>query len=183
MARAAKGRWIEGAIAQMIQPSGEAAQCFRHHDVTACTDVTGFGLLGHLGEMVTASQVAVALDLTELPVLAGARETLGQGYLSSLYGQNLQAAKLLENAQRYSQHPDYPLLFDPKRRGGCWWRWRAIAPRLVSRRSRKRATDIAAPSARSYPQPGRNRRLQSGHGKTRRYRDLFRGSRTDSRCA
>ncbi|MDA0269130.1 MAG: selenide, water dikinase SelD, partial [Cyanobacteria bacterium] len=118
MDRAAKGRWIEGAIAQMIQSSAEAAHCFRRHGVTACTDVTGFGLLGHLGEMVTASQVSVGLDLTELPVLAGARETLAQGHLSSLHPQNLQAAQLLHNGQRHSQHPDYPLLFDPQTAGG-----------------------------------------------------------------
>lgn len=118
MQRAAKGRWIEAAIAQMIQPSADAAQCCRRHGTTACTDVTGFGLLGHLGEMVTASQVSVSLDLTHLPVLAGARETLGQGYLSALYPQNLDAAQFLKNAQRYSQHPDYPFLFDPQTAGG-----------------------------------------------------------------
>jgi selenide,water dikinase len=118
MQRAAKGRWIEAAIAQMIHPSANAAQCFRAQGATACTDITGFGLLGHLGEMVTASQVSVALDLTELPVLAGARETLAQGYLSSLHPQNLQAAQLLQNVQRASQHPDYPLLFDPQTAGG-----------------------------------------------------------------
>ena len=56
----AKGRWIEAAIAHMIQPSATALRCLQQHDVTACTDVTGFGLLGHLLEMVTASQVTVA---------------------------------------------------------------------------------------------------------------------------
>jgi len=118
MQKAAKGRWIEAAIAHMIQSSGAAVQCFRQHGVTACTDVTGFGLLGHLVEMVTASEIAVDLDLQALPILLGAQETLAQGIVSSLQSQNVQAARSLKNAAAYASHPDYPLLFDPQTAGG-----------------------------------------------------------------
>ncbi|MEL6401464.1 MAG: selenide, water dikinase SelD [Cyanobacteria bacterium J06626_4] len=114
----AKGRWIEAAIAHMIQPSTTALRCLQQHDVTACTDVTGFGLLGHLLEMVTASQVTVALTLQDLPLLSGARETLRQGIVSSLQPQNLQAARSLQNASTYAGRPDYPILFDPQTAGG-----------------------------------------------------------------
>ncbi|MEM6437270.1 MAG: AIR synthase-related protein, partial [Cyanobacteria bacterium P01_D01_bin.115] len=114
----AKGRWIEAAIAHMIQPSTTALRCLQQHDVTACTDVTGFGLLGHLLEMVTASQVTVALTLPDLPILSGARETLRQGIVSSLQPQNLQAARSLQNATTYAGRPDYPILFDPQTAGG-----------------------------------------------------------------
>ncbi|MGD1932058.1 MAG: selenide, water dikinase SelD [Leptolyngbyaceae cyanobacterium] len=114
----AKGRWIEAAIAHMIQPSATALRCLQQHDVTACTDVTGFGLLGHLLEMVTASQVTVALTLQDLPMLSGARETLRQGIVSSLQPQNLQAARSLQNAATYAGRPDYPILFDPQTAGG-----------------------------------------------------------------
>ena len=45
---AAKGRWIDSALASMIQSNRAAAQCLEY--VPGCTDVTGFGLLGHLGK-------------------------------------------------------------------------------------------------------------------------------------
>ena len=118
MQKTAKGRWIETAIAHMIQPSARAMQCLQQHGVTACTDVTGFGLLGHLLEMVEASQVSVELELQNLPLLEGAMATLQQGIVSSLQPQNLQAARALKNAATYAHRPDYPLLFDPQTAGG-----------------------------------------------------------------
>ncbi len=118
MQKAAKGRWIEAAIHHMIQPGEAALRCLQQHGVTACTDVTGFGLLGHLLEMVAASQVAVALDLQELPLLDGVTETLQQGIVSSLQTQNQQAARSLQNAASYVHHPAYPILFDPQTAGG-----------------------------------------------------------------
>lgn len=118
MQKQAKGRWIEAAIAQMIQPGAVAMQCLRQHHVTACTDVTGFGLLGHLAEMVAVAPVAVSLNLENLPVLPGAMKTLHQGYLSSLQPQNMQAARWLQNAAAYANRAEYPILFDPQTAGG-----------------------------------------------------------------
>ncbi|MEL6250235.1 MAG: selenide, water dikinase SelD, partial [Cyanobacteria bacterium J06627_15] len=118
MQKAAKGRWIEAAIHHMIQPSEAALQCFQQYGVTACTDVTGFGLLGHLLEMVAASQVSVALDLQDLPLLEGVAETLRRGIVSSLQTQNQQAARSLKNAASYAHNPAYPILFDPQTAGG-----------------------------------------------------------------
>ena len=92
MRRLAKGRWIEAAICHMVQSNQQAGEVFQAHHATACTDVTGFGLAGHLLEMVRASKVSVELELTHLPILTGARETLVQGIISSLQPQNLQAA-------------------------------------------------------------------------------------------
>ncbi|MBE9113370.1 selenide, water dikinase SelD, partial [Nodosilinea sp. LEGE 07298] len=112
----AKGRWIEGAIAHMLTPNRAAADIFRAHGATACTDVTGFGLAGHLLEMVRASGVTAALNLDALPILAGAAETLATGIVSTLHPQNLQAAEFIDPAG--SSHPLYPLLFDPQTAGG-----------------------------------------------------------------
>jgi selenide,water dikinase len=112
----AKGRWIEAAIAAMLTPNQAAADTFCAHGATACTDVTGFGLVGHLLEMVRASQVTAIVYLDALPILAGAADTLAAGILSSLHPQNLQAAEFIDPAQ--TVHPHFPILFDPQTAGG-----------------------------------------------------------------
>ena len=114
----AKGRWIEAAVDHMLQSNQAAGDCFRAHGATACTDVTGFGLMGHLLEMVQASQVAVELTLADLPLLEGVRSTLSASIFSSLQAQNAQAAAALENASSYRQKLEFPVLFDPQTSGG-----------------------------------------------------------------
>ena len=57
MQRKAQASWVAGALESMQQSSAAAVQCLQRHGVTACTDVTGFGLLGHLVEMARPSQV------------------------------------------------------------------------------------------------------------------------------
>ena len=112
----AKGRWIEAAIAAMLTPNPAAAAIFGAHGATACTDVTGFGLAGHLLEMVRASGVTATLDLDALPILAGAIDTLAAGWVSTLQPQNLQVAESI--APGHSDRPHYGLLFDPQTAGG-----------------------------------------------------------------
>ena len=114
----AKGRWIEAAIASMLLSNQGAADCLRMHGATACTDVTGFGLLGHLLEMVRASNVSVELEIEAIAVLPGAQETIQTGILSSLHPQNLQVASSIRNLSQVVSHPLYPLLFDPQTSGG-----------------------------------------------------------------
>ncbi len=114
----AKGHWIEAAIASMLLSNQAASACLREYGATACTDVTGFGLLGHLLEMVRASHVSVELDFNAVPILLGARETTQQGILSSLHPQNLQAARLIQNLSDWRDRPFFPLLFDPQTSGG-----------------------------------------------------------------
>ncbi len=117
MRRRAQAAWIDQAIATMLISNQFAVDCFLRH-ATACTDITGFGLLGHLGEMVQASGVAVCLNGAAIPILPGARETVQQGIFSSLYEQNLRASAWIHERTTASQHPDYPLWFDPQTAGG-----------------------------------------------------------------
>jgi selenide,water dikinase len=77
----AKNQWIDGAIESMLLSNQAAATCLMEYGVTACTDITGFGLLGHLMEMVKASNVSVELHLDAIPILQGARETFKGEYL------------------------------------------------------------------------------------------------------
>jgi selenide,water dikinase len=114
----AKGRWIDCAIACMLQCSKQASEILQRHSATACTDVTGFGLLGHLLEMIRASEVDAVLDLEALPVLPGALETLGRGIFRSLQPQNIRLRRAIAESERLARHPFYPLLFDPQTAGG-----------------------------------------------------------------
>ena len=114
----AKGRWIDAALLSMDQSSQLAASCLREHAATACTDLTGFGLLGHLVEMTRASGVDAEIDLAALPVLDGAAETSAAGILSSLQPANLRLRRALRDQEPARSHPNYALLFDPQTAGG-----------------------------------------------------------------
>ncbi len=114
----AKGRWIEAAIVAMCQSSRDAADTLRRHGASACTDVTGFGLLGHLVEMTRASNVDVRLDLQAVPVLDGALETSAAGFLSSLHPHNVRLRRAVADVERCSGDPRYALLYDPQTAGG-----------------------------------------------------------------
>ncbi|MCP5093703.1 MAG: selenide, water dikinase SelD, partial [Gammaproteobacteria bacterium] len=85
----AKGRWVDDAIQSMLQSSYAAALCLQEHGTTACTDLTGFGLVGHLVEMTRASGVDAELEMDAIPLLAGAMECVSAGILSSLQPANL----------------------------------------------------------------------------------------------
>lgn len=114
----ALGRWIDNAVESMLL-SNQAASCiFLEHGATACTDITGFGLLGHLMEMVKASGVAVQLNLEAIPVLEGALQTLQMGITSSLQRSNLRVSNYISNLSEVLTFPKYQLLFDPQTAGG-----------------------------------------------------------------
>lgn len=115
----AKARWSETALASMRTPSGDAARALIAAGAHACTDVTGFGLAGHLAEMIRASDdVMVDLHLDALPVLPGAIELFARGFASSLQPANLRARHIIEGLDRASGHSKIPLLFDPQTAGG-----------------------------------------------------------------
>lgn len=114
----ARGRWIDGALASMQVSNRAAAICLLAHGATACTDLTGFGLLGHLVEMTRPSGVDVELDLNALPLLDGAAETAAAEILSSLQPANVRLRRALRNQETVLRHPNYPLIFDPQTAGG-----------------------------------------------------------------
>jgi selenide, water dikinase len=114
----AKARWVAAAIEHMCGSNRDAAAVLARHGVRAATDVTGFGLLGHLVEMVRASEVDVAVALDRIPVLDGARETITRGVFSSLQPQNVRLRRAIRDLDAVAAHPDYALLFDPQTAGG-----------------------------------------------------------------
>lgn len=114
----AKGRWIEAALNSMMLSNRRGAQILTQHQATACTDLTGFGLLGHLVEMTRPSGVDAELELSSLPLLDGAQECVQAGIVSSLQPANVRLRRALRDQAEFVQHPRYPLLFDPQTAGG-----------------------------------------------------------------
>jgi len=109
-------RLVEAAIATMTQPAAPAAACLLAHRATACTDVTGFGILGHLTEMLRASDADAVLDPDAIPALDGALLLLGRGVTSSLHADN--TAGLAALSPPAQEHEIAPLLIDPQTAGG-----------------------------------------------------------------
>ncbi len=115
---AAKGRWIDAALQSMVMSNRIGAQILREHSATACTDLTGFGLLGHLVEMTRPSEVDAEIHMAALPLLDGAQECVEAGITSSLQSANVRLRRALRNQQDFVKHPRYPLIFDPQTAGG-----------------------------------------------------------------
>lgn len=110
--------WATAAIASMLRLNRHASHLAREAGIRAATDVTGFGLLGHLWEMASGSGVAVEVDFNAVPLLPGAREcsalgvhTGGEGRNREWVGDRASFAAALD--------PDrVALLFDPQTSGG-----------------------------------------------------------------
>jgi selenide, water dikinase len=115
---AAKGRWIDAALTSMVISNRIGAKILREHGGTACTDLTGFGLLGHLVEMTRPSEVDAEIHMAALPLLDGAQECVEAGITSSLQSANVRLRRALRNQEEFVKHPRYPLIFDPQTAGG-----------------------------------------------------------------
>ena len=113
---------VAGAVASMLRLNRAAARVAREAGVVGATDVTGFGLLGHLGEMIVASGAGVELDAGALPLLPGALELAGQGQFSGGMRRNRRHVESVFS-QRLSIDPGVPaplasLLFEAETSGG-----------------------------------------------------------------
>ena len=118
MRHKAKGRWIASALDHMVMSNRLGAECLVEHGSRAATDITGFGLLGHLVEMVRASEVDVVLELDAVPLMDGAEDTAKAGILSSLQPQNVRLRRAVANLEEAGRDARYPLIFDPQTAGG-----------------------------------------------------------------
>jgi len=113
-----RGDWHNAAVDSMLISNKQASDIFSEIDVKACTDITGFGLIGHLCEMLEASQSKAEINLDKIPLLKGAKELSRQNVRSSLYPQNFEIVKSLSISSKIKEHPSFPLLFDPQTSGG-----------------------------------------------------------------
>lgn len=111
--------WTEATIESMRRANDVAARLFSAAGVRACTDVSGFGLAGHLGEMLAASRLAADVWAAELPALPGALELLEHDWRSSA-DEGLRAAREIRTTvvDLPPDDPRIPLLRDPQTSGG-----------------------------------------------------------------
>ncbi|MGK7867170.1 selenide, water dikinase SelD [Falsiroseomonas sp. E2-1-a20] len=116
MQGAGRAAWVEGALAGMQQSPFPASRILRAHGATACADVTGFGLLGHLLELLRASAAGAVLDPDAVPALAGAEAMLAAGHRSTLDPGNRAAA--LPFLSGDTAPARLSLLLDPQTAGG-----------------------------------------------------------------
>ncbi len=102
----------------MDQSNAPALEVFQRHQTTALTDITGFGLVGHLGEMLRASNTGAIIELDRIPTYQGALKLLDDLH-SSLQRANEIALRdfTLDNGLRFDD-PIVRLLADPQTSGG-----------------------------------------------------------------
>ena len=118
MAGRAQPQWLDAALAVMQQSQAPLVELLAAHGCQACTDITGFGLLGNLGGMLGPDQ-RVGLDPEAIPALPGALALLEQGLASSLAPANAQALALLDpgagvSLARPASAPMQQLWIDPQ---------------------------------------------------------------------
>ena len=112
MAGDANGDDVAAALRTMATSQGDAARLLAGC-ASAMTDVTGFGLAGHLGRMAAASGLTARITLEEIPIYVGAEALCAAGTRSSIWPANRAAASI---DLRESGRSD--LLFDPQTAGG-----------------------------------------------------------------
>ncbi len=112
------GAVLEGAVQNMVTLNREAAHVMMAVGVDACTDVTGFGLLGHLRGLVRASGVGAQIVLSQVPVLPGALELANVGVAPGGTHRNLQAMASAVSWAADITDPERLLLCDAQTSGG-----------------------------------------------------------------
>ncbi|MGE0483833.1 MAG: selenide, water dikinase SelD [Gammaproteobacteria bacterium] len=112
----ARARWIEAALEHMVQSNAAAARCLVAHGAHAMTDVTGFGLAGHLLEMLDGHAAEVALG--RLPLYDGAEALAGDAVASTLLSENRRAERAVAARHSPACSARYDLAFDPQTAGG-----------------------------------------------------------------
>lgn len=96
----------------------EAAGIMADFDVSACTDVTGFGLLGHLAEMVCGSGASVRIESGQVPIIAEALELASMGLIPAGAYKNKDFREKMIAFSETVPRALQDILFDPQTSGG-----------------------------------------------------------------
>lgn len=109
---------LAAACASMIQLNRTASETAVGLGVRAATDITGFGLAGHALEMAKASNVSITIQLSELPLLAGALELAENGHHTRANATNRQHVQPSAQLDVPIDSALTEFLFDPQTSGG-----------------------------------------------------------------
>jgi selenide,water dikinase len=109
---------IESVTHLMAELNRDAARVMTAFPVHACTDITGFGLLGHLAEMVIGSGCGLVLRWTDIPVMPAAVEYAGYGLLPAGAFKNKEFRQHMVEREPGVDALMVDLLFDPQTSGG-----------------------------------------------------------------
>src|SRR6266536_3393543 len=101
----------------MVRSNADGSRVAVQMGASACTDISGFGLAGHLGEMLRASKAGATIDLRALPDLPGAGALLRRGHRSTFHPENARARRAIR-VERAADVPLLDLIFDPQTSGG-----------------------------------------------------------------
>ena len=115
---AARADHVDSAVDQMAALNRAAAEAMVEVGVSACTDVTGFGLLGHLLNIADASGVTVEIDYKSIPYLPGVGEYIDQGFVPGGTERNLEALRGSIAWPRNFRDADKVALADAQTSGG-----------------------------------------------------------------
>jgi len=116
----AQAAWIDAAVRSMTTLNKRAAEVITGgaFGVSAMTDVTGFGLIGHAREMLLASNVSISISAGAIPFLDGALESVRAGYIPGGLKNNRDFAECLVEYDEAVPEEVRALLFDPQTAGG-----------------------------------------------------------------
>lgn len=110
--------WMESLLATMLLSNQPASTLIDHIDIQALTDITGFGLAGHLLEMLRPAGLSAELRLNALPLLPGTSHLIKRGIESTLAPANKDAESSIQIAENLRESPEYLSIFDPQTCGG-----------------------------------------------------------------
>jgi selenide,water dikinase len=113
-----RAAWYGSLVQSLLTSNQTAALVADSFDVAAMTDVTGFGLAGHLLEMLVASGASAEVQLAAIPLLPGAEQLVRQGVESTLAPANRHTEQAIDVSPLSRQQAAYAALFDPQTSGG-----------------------------------------------------------------
>ncbi len=106
------------AVNLMAELNALAAQAAQEFDVSACTDITGFGLLGHIYEMACAGRIGFHLDYSQISFLSGVKDLAEEGMIPGGAYRNRDYLKECVEISGSVSELEALLLFDPQTSGG-----------------------------------------------------------------
>jgi selenide,water dikinase len=109
---------IETVTRLMATLNRDAARIMNDYPVHACTDITGFGLLGHLAEMIIDSPFAISLTGKSIPVIPGTLEYAGMGLVPAGAYKNREFRECMVDFSPSVDRLVQDVLFDPQTSGG-----------------------------------------------------------------